>query len=711
MQNTNDNILNALTEFFRDLLKYWYILGISLGIMMGGALFYIKFAAKTYNVAASVMLKIERTNAYGGKSEDMMRVDQLIEQDKNLQNEIYFLKSTPLIKSVVEDMDLAVTYYLQEDKIPKEVEFSMKDLYDRAPFLIIPNKEHLQPVDFYIYLNIIDDETFGVSAITSDATIVDFRDESVVMTGAPFEISGVYKFGEEVSTPFISFKVLLNSNYNAESYQGKDLFFKFNTTGALTNVFRASLSVEASALDATMVDLSVICDNVEKGRDFLEGMIDKYIESNLDKKNYLAQKTIEHLNFQLADISKDLGSSEQELQQIRSGSSVMNIDEKAGNIYNQLQESETQRDEIQRRLNYLEQMEEYFSSNRDNSGFMAPSAMGLDDPLLSSMIGELTAMNSERQQYINNNQLRSPRLRTLEINIANMKQTILENLQYSISATRAELQEMNGKIGGLNREYSSLPRTQRQLLGIERRFNLSENVYMSLLEQKIQAQIIRASTLPDCEVIEPPQHAGVHAPKTRHHPDRCPVSLVPPALPVRVDQEVLCQQGGQQGGAQALYPADTGGQHPAEYQGYDQGSGRSAQLHHLGSVPFPEKQHHLLPHGEDEPGDPGHLHQRGGGQILFRTQHRQQLRGDQQQDGARGVRPEATQRDIHQDRDQGPGGGQLLPDQQGFPGRDHHLDRRAQPGRDPGRADPSQSHRTDLQRANHQAFRGTAEEV
>jgi len=224
MQNTNDNILNALTEFVRDLLKYWYILGISLGIMLGGALFYIKFAAKTYKVAASVMLNIERTNAYGGKSENMMRVDQLIELDKNLQNEIYFLKSTPLIRSVVEDMDLAVTYYLQEDKIPKEVEFSMKDLYDRAPFLVIPDKEHLQPVDFYIYLNIIDEERFGVSAVTSDATIVNFKDESVVMTGAHFQIKGVYKFGEQVSTPLISFKVLLNSNYNAKSYQGRTSF-------------------------------------------------------------------------------------------------------------------------------------------------------------------------------------------------------------------------------------------------------------------------------------------------------------------------------------------------------------------------------------------------------------------------------------------------------------------------------------------------------
>ena len=145
----------------------------------------------------------------------------------------------------------------------------------------------------------------------------------------------------------------------------------------------------------------------------------------------------------------------------------------------------------------LVQMEEYFESNRDSTGFLAPSSMGLDDPLLDGLIQELATLSAERQQIINNNQLRSPRLRTLDITINNLKEVIIENLQYSINTTTAELNEVNGKIRDLNREFSSLPYTQRRLLGIERKFNLSENVYMSLLEQRIQAQIIKASTQSD----------------------------------------------------------------------------------------------------------------------------------------------------------------------------------------------------------------------
>lgn len=513
MDSRNDNIIFYLREFFRDLLKYWYVSVFSLVVMLGGAMFYIKFAAKTYKVAASVVINTERSNAFGASTEDMMRVNELIERDRNLQNEIYVLQSTPLIRSVVEQMDLHVSYYIQEDKIPKEVEFSMRDLYGSSPFIVIPDKGHIQPVNLFIYIRVLDEETYTLEASRKDVMILDFATESIVLESTNFTIAGTYKFGEQVNHPFTSFRILLNSNYKSEDYLGKDLFFQFNSSGSLTGRFRSLLTIESSDLEATMVDLSFKCDNVQKGLDFLNGMIDKYIDNNLEEKNYLANRTIEHLDFQLSDISQSLGTSEQELQDIRRSSSVMNIDEKAGRIYNQLQSSQTQKDEIERRLSYLSQMEEYFSSNSDSSGFLAPSAMGLDDPLLSSLIGELTSLNAERQQIINNNQLRSPRLRTLDITISNIKQVILENLQYSINTTKSELNEMNRRIGQMNSEFSSLPYTQRRLLGIERKFNLSENVYMSLLEQRIQAQIIKASTLPDCEVVEPPQFVSVHSPK------------------------------------------------------------------------------------------------------------------------------------------------------------------------------------------------------
>ena len=105
------------------------------------------------------------------------------------------------------------------------MEFSMKDLYQEAPFIVIPNKEHLQPVDIYFYVKILDEESCLVAALAKDATIVDFRDESIVVPSAPFHIGGTYKFGEEISNPFTSFRILLNSNYKSEALPGEGPVF------------------------------------------------------------------------------------------------------------------------------------------------------------------------------------------------------------------------------------------------------------------------------------------------------------------------------------------------------------------------------------------------------------------------------------------------------------------------------------------------------
>ncbi len=512
LDNRDDARIKYVTEFFTDLIRNWYVFAITLAVVCGGTLIYIKYAAKIYKVKASVLVKIERSNAYGGRADDIMKVYELIEQDKNLQNEIYRFKSTPLVKSVVEEMDLLVSYYLQEDKIPKEFSFSLKDLYKDSPIMIVLKENHLQPSETFFYIKILDEEKFMISADNPKTTIIDYSDESVAAREVPYWLNGTYSFGQEIEDPFTSFRILLNSNYQSDAFQGKDLFFKFNTTDALTRKFKGALGVEVSALDATMVEMTFNSDNLQLGLDFLNGLINQYNVSSLEEKNYLANKTIEHLDFQLSDISQSLGNSEQELQNIRRTSSVMNIDEKAAKIYTQLQTLENQRDEVQRTRGYLIQMDDYFASNRDSSG-LTPSAMGLDDPLLNDLIQNLTELNGERQTIINNNQLRNPRLRTIDISINNLKNVITENLKYSINASTGELNEVNGKIRTLNREFSSLPFTQRRLLGIERKFNLNEDIYMRLLEQKIQAQIIRASNLPDCDIVEPPLYAGIQSPK------------------------------------------------------------------------------------------------------------------------------------------------------------------------------------------------------
>ncbi len=512
MKESNENLAGNLNAFLRDLLKYWYFIVFSLFMAVAIAFVYTKFAAKKFKIGSSVLLKIENNKGYGGRSDDIMEVASLIEQDKNFQNELYYLQSTPLIREVVNDMDLRINYYQQEDKIPKELEFSLKNIYKSSPFIVIPNEDHVQPIYANFYVKIIDEERFFIALESKNTSILDFTDESLVAQNIPLNFSGTFKFGEQIEGDYYSFKILLNSNYNPTRFQDKDLFFRFNNLLVVAGVMKGSLTISQSSIDATMADLYLRSDNINLGIEFLNKLIEKYINRNLEEKNFLANQTIEYIDRQLSSISDSLGVTERQLQNLRSASSVMNIDEKADNIYQQLQGLQIQRDESQRKLNYLLQMDEYFESNKDSSKLLAPSSMGLGDPLLNSLIQELTTLNSERQTIISNDQLRNPRLQTLNVSIDNLKTVINENISFSISTTRKELDDLENRIKNLNVEFNRLPYTQRQLLGIERKFKLNDAIYTSLLEKRIQAQIIKSSNLPDCEVIDPPRYLAVASP-------------------------------------------------------------------------------------------------------------------------------------------------------------------------------------------------------
>ena len=143
---------------------------------------------------------------------------------------------------------------------------------------------------------------------------------------------------------------------------------------------------------------------------------------------------------------------------------------------------------------------------------MVPSFLGIEDPLLNSLLQELIRLNSEREPLIANNQLNNPRLAILNANIDNLIGSISENITFRLNATTSELQDINRRISRVNTEFARLPQTQRQLIGIERQFNLTQDVYTSLMEKRIQAQIARSSTKPDCVVIEPARFIGVDSP-------------------------------------------------------------------------------------------------------------------------------------------------------------------------------------------------------
>ncbi|MFC2080679.1 GumC family protein [Bacteroidota bacterium] len=502
----------------RILLKIWdyrLFFFISVIISLVPAFLYTKYSSRTYRANSTILIKTESNRRYSNSNE-ILNVYDILNQEINLQNELSLIQSSPLIREVLDELGLSVSYFAQIDKIPKQFSFSLKNIYNETPFLVVYSKDHIQPISVLFYVYIVNEEEYILSAEGEEIPLFQFANEEYHGHIQNFSITGKYRFGETIENDQLSFKLILNSHYSPERFLNKDLYFQFNNVANLTGGYQASLSIESSALEASLANISFVGDNIQKSIDFINILITKYIEKDLQKKQFLALNTIQYIDNQLEGISDTLYQTERQLQNFRHNYSIMDIDQQTQRLYIRLEQLDQDKNNASRRLNLLQQMKAYFDANKDATTIIIPSSIGINDPLLNNLLDEIRRLNSEKEEIINSNQLRNPRLQILNSNIDNLRQSISENIDFSINSATNELQVLNNQIAEVNTKFSQLPQTQRQLLGIERQFNVTQDVYTSLMEKRIQAQIARASTLPNCEIIEPARYAGIASPrKTR----------------------------------------------------------------------------------------------------------------------------------------------------------------------------------------------------
>ena len=106
---------------FRTLLfKYiihwpWFVGAVLLCLV--GAWLYLHWATPIYNISATVLIKDEKKGGGAGVSSELedMGLSGLMTSSKNIDNELEVLRSKTLVKEVVNQLNLYITYKDEDD--------------------------------------------------------------------------------------------------------------------------------------------------------------------------------------------------------------------------------------------------------------------------------------------------------------------------------------------------------------------------------------------------------------------------------------------------------------------------------------------------------------------------------------------------------------------------------------------------------------------
>jgi len=479
----------------RNLGLFFFCIILSFSI----AFAYYYFAIPSYQVSASLLIKQDNSPQTSNVNEFIN--SNLFGTNQNFQNELWVLKSTPVIEQTIDNLNLIVGYYQKEGLF-------YTDEYKNSPYSVIVLKQHIQPINARFQISIIDNNTYQIKASEKNVDFVRFETNEKVYSKKNWEFETYGKFGELVENEDLA--IIIMPDTSNRLYTKNDFIYSFQlaTKSSIINNLKTQLEFNIIDKQATVIQIGYKTNSINKGIDIINELMDVYSQQNLDRKNHIAEITIQYIENQLDEISDSLSITEQSLQSFRSASQLLDVTGQTTGITNQYMDLQNQLAELMTRKRYYDYVSDYLATNEDFSNMIVPASMGIQDQLLNNLMSELIQAYTQRSNLIDNRQERNPMVERLTIQIENTRKTITDNIEAIRRTTEISIEEMNRRIRAVESELSRMPETQRLLGGIERQYKLNDAIYNYLLEKRAEAKITQASNLPDNIIVEPANMVG-----------------------------------------------------------------------------------------------------------------------------------------------------------------------------------------------------------
>jgi tyrosine-protein kinase Etk/Wzc len=520
-----------LMKYFYMLVINWYWFALALFLSVGVAYFINKYSTRIYKVSATLLIEDETGNKSGMGSmfggSDMISGFGMYPGWYNLQNQILIMKSQSLASRTLHALDFNVSYF--NDEI-----FGPREKLSEVPFIVLPDYNKPQPLGISFFVTINSDGSVKIECSSSGEgiSLYNYLTERSSPGPEDIKVDRTVKFGEVVEGNGYSFVILpRNEKTNAGGIANGTWLFTFNSYQSLISSWSAMLSLKSIDENASMISLEIPAACPEKAQLFINKHLEMYLQRTLDKKNQVATNTINFIDRQLISISDSLNTTGMTLEDFRRNNQVVDLSFQAQMLFQQTRDLDNQKAVLKVKDDYFRYLLDYLERNRNAGDLIAPSVMGIEDQLLNSLVIQLNQMSEKRIAISGSGKGENPYLATLDLQIRNAKAVLEEAAHNTQNNNLLTIKDVNNRLADFTAEVSKLPRTERELLGIERKFKLNDNIYTFLLQRRAEAQIAKASNTADNEIIDSAIIRESISPKTtRNYGIALGAGLMLPAL-------------------------------------------------------------------------------------------------------------------------------------------------------------------------------------
>ena len=464
-----DNTTNY-RRLFAKMTSNWLWFVTSILLCAGAAYLYIKYTTPLYKVTAKLMINDAKKGSAG---ESQILSDLGGVTTSSVENEAEVLKTRFLMEQVVRDMKLNVNYYKAGTLLDVE-------LYD-TPFQL----DLVDPVDS------IKGAAFDLKFLKNGKiNIRNERLDTVVSFNQPFKISK------------IGVVQILNTGILPD-YE-KLYSFSIVSFDKAVEKLRSRLTVAVTNKQVSIIDLSITQAIPKKGEDILRKILQRYVQTNINDKNEVADSTIKFIQNRLSYLGGELGDLEGNIQGFKQKNQIAEMSEQSKLIIQNSSQFVNDLAKVETQINILSSIQQYLNDDPKGNRVL-PSSLIVSDPMFTNLVEKYNSLLMERGRRLMGVTETNPAIVNMDQQITNLRSDMLASLNSSKNTLNISKSDLLKQMKSVEVQMREVPQIERDYVDLARQQKIKQELYIFLMQKGEEAAIAKTSNTSSSKNIDPPK--------------------------------------------------------------------------------------------------------------------------------------------------------------------------------------------------------------